>query len=130
MGGEETDVVRRVLADGYSGWWVPDAGVRHYIPMSRQTRKYLRGWVYAYGQFLGQDGENSSQALDILGRPRWLWKQVVVSELRYQIRRHHLPPSVWIRDLTAASIARGQFCLFVRRKEDPSTPVTADLAHG
>lgn len=130
MGGEETDVLRRVLADGHSGWWVPGAGVRHYIPVARQTREYLRGWFYAYGQFLGQHGENSSQARDIFGRPRWLWKQVVVTAVRYQLRRHRAAPSACMQDLIAASIARGQFRSFLRRKELAAPSATQHLAVG
>jgi len=130
MGGEETDVLRRVLADGHAGWWIPGAGVRHYIPVARQTCEYLRGWFYAYGQFLGQQGENSSSARDILGRPRWLWKQLVVTELRYQWRRHKSPPSVWMGDLIAASTARGQFRSFHRQQESRTKPFSADLARG
>ncbi|MBV9958686.1 MAG: glycosyltransferase family 2 protein, partial [Acidobacteria bacterium] len=42
MGGEETTVIRRLLADGHTGRWVPRARVRHYIPQARQTIKYLR----------------------------------------------------------------------------------------
>lgn len=130
MGGEETDVLRRVLADGHSGWWVPEAGVRHYIPVARQTREYLRGWFYAYGQYLGRHGENSARSRDILGRPRWLWKQVVVTEARYQIRRYRTQPSVWIQDLIAASIARGQFRSYRGRKPEPAPQAKEQLAVG
>jgi hypothetical protein len=36
--GEETDVAYRILKAGGSGWWVPDAKLRHVIPPERQTR--------------------------------------------------------------------------------------------
>lgn len=116
MGGEETDVVRRVLADGGSGWWVPMARVRHYIPLGRQTRKYLRGWYYAYGLYLGRQGDEPTTT-HLFGRPRWLWAQAVLGELRYQVRRHLRPPTVWIDDLIVASRARGQLTGYKRRAE-------------
>jgi glucosyl-dolichyl phosphate glucuronosyltransferase len=35
--GEETAVIEAILKANYSGWWVPDAEVKHIIPTSRQT---------------------------------------------------------------------------------------------
>ena len=113
MGGEETDVFRRALEGGHNGWWIPTAGVRHHIPVGRQTRRYLRDWFDAYGQFLGQYGEAGHIArYSFLGRPRWLWKEVVVREMRYQLYRHFRSPKVWMKDLIAASVARGQLRKF------------------
>jgi glucosyl-dolichyl phosphate glucuronosyltransferase len=43
MGGEETEVIRKVLSGG-KGWWVPQAFVVHHIDESRQTTDYL--WAY------------------------------------------------------------------------------------
>jgi len=39
--GEECDVVYRIVTAGGTGWWVPDAIVRHVIPAERQTRAYI-----------------------------------------------------------------------------------------
>lgn len=109
MGGEETDVFRRALADGHAGWWIPTAGVRHYIPAGRQTKRYLRDWFHAYGQFLGlYDPTTANTNFNFLGRPRWLWKEVVVREMRYQMHRHVRSPKIWVQDMVAASVARGQ----------------------
>ena len=108
MGGEETDVIRRALTDGHTGWWIPAACVRHYIPPERQTLKYLRRWFYAYGMYLGRHEDADNRTAQLLGRPRWLWKQMIVTELRYQIRRHLNDPKVWVAYMIAASSARGQ----------------------
>jgi glycosyltransferase involved in cell wall biosynthesis len=107
MGGEETDVVRRMLRQGMTGWWVPTARVRHYIPVERQTRAYLRGWYRSYGEYLGRYGGESDAAM-LLGRPRWLWRSAVLSELRYRVLGPLRPPTAWIEDLIEASTAWGQ----------------------
>ncbi|MEO7996796.1 MAG: glycosyltransferase family 2 protein [Gemmatimonadaceae bacterium] len=113
MGGEETDVVRRALASGATGWWIPDARVKHYIPPARQTLKYLREWYYAYGLYLGQNGDRHGTT-HLLGRPLWLWKQVMVREFRYQLKRHNTGTYEWMDDLIEASVARGQLRSFKR----------------
>ncbi|MEO7360293.1 MAG: glycosyltransferase [Gemmatimonadaceae bacterium] len=110
MGGEETDVFRRALREGHTGWWIPKAAVRHYIPVGRQSRRYLRDWFDAYGQYLGlYDERKIVPRYYVLGRPRWLWRELIVHETRYQLNRHITSPKVWARDLIAASVARGQF---------------------
>jgi len=43
-GGEETDVIRRILAGGGRGRWVPDAIVVHHIDRDRQSVGYLRAY--------------------------------------------------------------------------------------
>ncbi|MBC8086501.1 MAG: glycosyltransferase [Phycisphaerae bacterium] len=108
MGGEETDVIRRALSDGHTGWWIPSAGVQHYIPPERQTLKYLRKWFYAYGMYLGRHLEAGRRVAHLFGRPRWLWKQMLVTEMRYQMYRHLGEPKVWMAHMISASIARGQ----------------------
>lgn len=79
--GEETQVIRSILESGHTGWWVPEAGVRHWIPRDRQTVKYL--WLYYFGQ--GQrralEGYDNEDPL-VFGRPRWLWRQIVERPLR------------------------------------------------
>jgi len=47
--GEETDVVRRMLAAGALGWWVPDSVVVHMIPPARQNWAYVRHYFSAAG---------------------------------------------------------------------------------
>jgi glycosyltransferase involved in cell wall biosynthesis len=117
LGGEETTMVRAILQAGNPGWWVSGARVQHYIPRARQSVKYLREWYAGYGRTMvrldarltnGQTG----------GRPRWVWRELVVSELIFMFRRMWAPPSVWIDDLKRAGTARGQFGEFGGRQLD------------
>lgn len=105
--GEETAVIRAMLAAGIEGWWVPDARVRHHIPEQRQTTRYLRAFFHGYGQYIalraGDDG-----CPKLLGRPRWLWRAALASEIRYRLRRLLASPERWIDDLVEASTYWGQ----------------------
>ena len=44
--GEEAEAVFQIMKRGATGWWVPEARVRHIIPVKRQT------WRYVYEFFL------------------------------------------------------------------------------
>lgn len=79
--GEETQVIRSILESGHTGWWVPEAGVRHWIPRERQTVKYLWLYYFGEGQRRALGGYDREHPL-ILGRPRWLWRQIVERPLR------------------------------------------------
>jgi glycosyltransferase involved in cell wall biosynthesis len=107
LGGEETTVVRAMLASGATGWWVPTAGVRHYVQADRFTTKYVRSRFFGYGQFLGMMDSNE-RSPKLFGRPRWLWREAIEGELRYRLGRAFRKPTVWIEALIAASIAWGQ----------------------
>lgn len=107
LGGDETVVIRAMLRAGDEGRWIGDARVRHYIPAERQTIGYLRRWYAGYGATLARLGPSSG--LRLFGRPRWVWRELVVSELRYRARRVYAPSTVWIEDLKRAGMARGRF---------------------
>jgi glycosyltransferase involved in cell wall biosynthesis len=49
MGGEEIDVLNKIIASGKAAWWIPDAEVRHIIPPSRQTFSYVLEYYESEG---------------------------------------------------------------------------------
>lgn len=105
--GEEMVLVRALLDAGETGWWVPGARVRHYIPESRQTLDYLRSYYAGSGRLLGMLGRDRSAA-KLFGRPLWLWRQAIESQLRYSLRRPFSEPGVWIEDLKLAHLSWAQ----------------------
>ncbi|MGH7629365.1 MAG: glycosyltransferase [Gemmatimonadales bacterium] len=106
--GEEITLVRGMLAAGATGWWVPDAEVRHYIPEHRQTTGFLKVYYQGWGEWLARCADGPAQRV-LLGRPLWLWREVAETRLRYLVRRRLAPPAVWLEDLKAASTALGRF---------------------
>jgi glycosyltransferase involved in cell wall biosynthesis len=106
VGWEETEVIQALLTDGASGRWVPGAALRHHVPRARQTTKYLRTHFYNRGVYYGGRWEEIDKRL-IFGRPRWLWRRAVVSELKYRVRRMLSAPEVWVDDLITSSESWG-----------------------
>jgi glycosyltransferase involved in cell wall biosynthesis len=115
--GEETVLVGRMLADGATGWWVPEARVLHFVPAARQNTRYLDHWYHGWGEYVAAvlpspasaNGQRSVGRLRLLGRPLWLWREMIESRVRYAVRRRLSPPEVWIEDLKQAATARGRF---------------------
>lgn len=102
--GEETAVIRAILAEGGTGWWVPDASVEHWIPKERQTIRYVRNYYALQGKtFLKWDNDGPT----FLGRPLQLWRRILRTELAYTRARLSGDPHRWLKTLAEASILRG-----------------------
>lgn len=104
--GEEMVLVRELLALGETGWWVPDARVRHYVPPDRQTLRYLRDYYLGSGRCLAQLSRAPGR-LFFAGRPAWLWRQAMTHELLYRLRRPFAPPEQWLHHMREAAIGWG-----------------------
>ena len=103
--GDETAVIRAILAAGGTGWWVPDASVEHWIPKERQTVGYLRSYYALQGKtFLKWDGYGGPK---FRGRPLLLWCGILYAELAYALARLTGDPRRWLKPLVQASMLRG-----------------------
>jgi glycosyltransferase involved in cell wall biosynthesis len=103
--GEETAVIRAILASGGTGWWVPDAVVEHWIPHQRQTIGHLRRYYGLLGKtFYEWDARGVPT---FWGRPRWLWRKTLRAELAYIRARSSGDPQRWLKPLVEASILWG-----------------------
>ena len=114
-------MVRRMLGDGLEGWWIADARMRNFISKSRQRRvSFLRNFFFGQGL---QDGlEFSVEGYsEFVGRPRFLWRQALGSELRYRIGRPVRRPEVWIQDLAEGAQTWGQMSSYGAPRRAAST---------
>jgi len=102
LGGEETVLLRRILAEGERGWWVPAARVRHWLPVERLAEPHLRRiW---FGQGCERSLTRSGAA-----RPRLrLLARALRAEARYRIARRVSAPALWLRDLERAQNRWGE----------------------
>ncbi|MCA9131934.1 MAG: glycosyltransferase [Planctomycetales bacterium] len=94
LGNDEISVLKAVLDSGGTGYWVPSAQVRHFIPRSRQTVGYLFRFFAGQGQVESLLGGRPEVPL-LLGRPRWLWRRLLEASARYYAARFLSPPQVW-----------------------------------
>ena len=108
IGGYETSVIRRMLADGISGLWLPSAAVRHFIRRETQSVRFLRRYYAAQGHAAVLNGPFAgSDTAAILGRPQWLLPRALQAEARYRWARLTAAPEVWVERLVEASILWG-----------------------
>jgi len=106
--GEETAMVKRLFEAGAVGYWVPEAQVRHFIPRARQTTRFLREWYQGWGEYLVRT-RTVAPSRTLLGRPPWLWRDMVEGAFRYRFRRLFSPPSRWVEALKREATAQGMF---------------------
>ncbi|MFN3513203.1 MAG: glycosyltransferase family 2 protein [Phenylobacterium sp.] len=115
--GEETAVIRAILAEGARGVWIPDAEVLHLIPAARQTEAYVvdyyRGIGATWAHLHGRAGENfmgPNLAQDrprVLGAPALAWRKQWEHRLKYLALRPTAPPRRWLWHLTQYGFYRG-----------------------
>ena len=103
--GEETAVIRAILAAGGTGWWVPDASVEHWIPKERQTIRYLRSYYALQGKTFFKWDEDGARTFR--GRPLWLWRRILRTELACARARLSGDPHRWLKPLVEVSVLRG-----------------------
>lgn len=111
---EETEVILAMLAEGIRGWWVPRASVRHHIPRTRQTTKYLRNHFYNRGRYFALRRHQPYRRL-FFGRPPWLLKRAAAAELKYRVHRVLSAPDVWVEHLITSSESWGTLRDFTPR---------------
>jgi len=117
--GEETALIKALHAMGATGYWVPEARVRHHVPEARQTVGFLREWYRGWGEYLELTREGSPPRT-VLGRPLWLWREVVQAEVFYRYKRAMAPPGAWVEALKRTAIAQGRFASYgAAASEDP-----------
>ena len=107
--GEETSVIRRILATGAIGYWVPDARVEHCIGRERQTTAYIARCFAAHGETNAFVGGSIGKGPLYFGVPRWLWRHVAESWLRYCLHRLISPAPVWMEHLKNYGCVKGDF---------------------
>ncbi len=104
--GEEWAVLQALLRRGAIGRWVPGARLQHVIPAARQSERYLRRYYTGNGMSLARHRHVPGEQT-LFGRPRWAWREAVLQELAYRVRRLYASSEVWSPHLRRASIAWG-----------------------
>ena len=107
LGGEDTMLVRGILAEGFEGRWIPDARVRHVIPPSRVSEDYLRRFFHGQGLF----GATRAKPGTGIRRLTRTWPVIrlraALATLRYRATRRVTHSSTWSRHLAQESALRG-----------------------
>jgi glycosyltransferase involved in cell wall biosynthesis len=108
---EETDVITRMLLSGATGYWLPQARVKHCIGRDRQTVRHLAREYRSTGDahvYLQQRNGEPYKGPLLFGAPRWMWRQMAEEWLRYWVHRLMSPAPVWLPHLYRYAYVWGQ----------------------
>ncbi len=114
--GEETALMRRLLAGGHVGRWVPGARALHFVPAPRQSLEYVRRWFHGAGQ--GHALQSGPAGLTAFGRPLWLWRQAIQAEVLFRAGRPFMSPTQWLGQLRLAGLSWGRISGYPREASD------------
>ena len=112
--GEETEVMRAVLAGGKTWRWIPAAQVQHFVPPERLTLRYIDSFFSRYGRTIAHlEGRNGPE---LLGAPRWLWRRLCSHAIDYGMRRLTSGPEGWMEARVWYDITRGKIDYYRQRQ--------------
>ena len=103
--GEETKLIRSILATGAQGWWTPEARIEHVIPQSAQSMNYVRRWMVGAGR--SEEIVDSNEGLEAKGTIALLLI-MIYENCAYYATRILLSPEHWIVHVINASKAKGR----------------------
>ena len=117
LGGEETDLMIRILRAGNEGLWLPDAKVEHLIGADRQSLRYLRRRYWSFGATeirmsisRSREGEMPFPCRSVLGIPPWLLRRALENEFQFWLTRWFADPQEWLVRFKNSSIQWGMIC--------------------
>ena len=77
--GEDHDFALRMLMAGFTGWYQPDAWVRHRVPADRLRLAYFSRWFHDNGAVEAQlERHYPTTSRYVFGVPRYLWRQAAL----------------------------------------------------
>jgi hypothetical protein len=132
--GEETAVVRNILADGGQGVWVPASLVRHLIPESRQSKAYVLTYEEAAGQSVAYLSDQSVAMtpdseritpVKLLGVPFWLVRGMVTAWLLSCLYGLFGKSSLWLENWKRYGFCRGGVDYYFARRSRMTQPESA-----
>jgi len=105
LGGEDVEIVQRMMRSGYHGVWVPSARINHFISSERLTKHYIWKWYHGSGlTFVRQGGLSDCQYL--WDAPRWVIKQYCLETLKAWFYSPFKGPR-WFQSFIEAARYRG-----------------------
>jgi len=105
--GEESAVMNGLLEKGYTGWWIPKAKVKHWLPKERQTLDYIKKYFRGYGHTLCNLDIGTDYKC-LWGYPRWLLRAYMTILLKYFFFRIFCPKKLWLKSLTDLAVYEGR----------------------
>lgn len=112
VGEDELEFLRRLLAKGHRGRWVPQSRLQHVIPAERASTEYVFNYFVGQGAMLVAKGTPWSKSRWKL-RWQYLWHQ-----FHSETGRWFRPSPAWFAHLARAGLALGQWQALYRQQSD------------
>ena len=107
--GEEVEMLQQLLNDGLRGYWVPTAGVQHFIPQHRMTLKYFREFFFGMGETRSLiELENWRDGRSPAMRQTYLWSKARFYDTQHALLKQLAGPRSWVPKLCKASYYEGR----------------------
>jgi glucosyl-dolichyl phosphate glucuronosyltransferase len=104
LGGEETGVMRELLREGATGWWIPQARVKHYLEAERLCLNYVGRYVRGNGRTQGRvEGDPHS-----IFKKLWLVRLAVSHSARFAFFALARRERQWVNEYVEANSAWGR----------------------
>jgi glycosyltransferase involved in cell wall biosynthesis len=114
---EETELIRRLLGSGVTGYWIPEAMVEHCIGRDRQTVHYIAAYYESWGETLAFRNAATTAAVPFwFGIPRRILPRLLVWWVLYRLCRFASPAPVWVRYLEHYSWNKGMFRYWLQKR--------------
>jgi glucosyl-dolichyl phosphate glucuronosyltransferase len=110
VGEDELEFLRRLLAKGHRGRWVPQSRLQHVIPAERASTEYVFNYFVGQGAMLVAKGTPWSKSRWKL-RWQYLWHQFLSETGRW-----FRPSPAWFAHLARAGLALGQWQALYRQQ--------------
>jgi len=110
VGEDELEFLRRLLAKGHRGRWVPQSRLQHVIPAERASTEYAFDYFVGQGAMLVAKGTPWSKSRWKL-RWQYLWHQ-----FNSETGRWFRPSPAWFAHLARAGLALGQWQALYRQQ--------------
>jgi glucosyl-dolichyl phosphate glucuronosyltransferase len=112
---EETALIRGLIIAGHKCVYVPDAIVYHRNPAYRGTEAYVRKWFKASGKSEVRLHGTGDMTHAWFGVPRYLWRRLIESSVRYGRTRWIKPSGIWLRHEIAMATTWGMIFEYRRQ---------------
>ncbi len=119
-GGDESDVLRRIVRAGGHGVWVPQAPVEHWIGTDRQSVRYLRAYYTGVGWRATQRAIARGRTMSARKLATTIVRLIGLESV-YLAGRITRRPVLWVAALKASALLRGRL---LAQQRAPTTSAT------
>lgn len=122
MGGEDNEIQQSLMKENQQGFYLPTAIVHHRTPWERTTERYVRKWFVGQGTKTVRVEGLPANVCYWFNTPRYLWRQLIASGIKYLLTRCTCPSRVWLPAEIQMARTWGAICESRRLRRNQCQP--------